>query len=117
MPQNQTDQAADQPTGGAVIDELRLVIQDVRTRLDPMLADMATMQTTFRLAQLYLDRPAPDGTADLGDVDGAVAALNEHADTLSAAAEHTVNSVRERGDRIDATLAEIRRIRAETGPA
>lgn len=124
MPQDRADQVTDQQAGEAVIDELRVFIEDVRAwleavpiRLDPMLSVIAAMQGTVQSAQLDLVRPVSGGTAESAQVDVAAAALNDHAGTLAATAEHAAEAVRERGDRIDAMLAEIRRIRAETVPA
>ena len=107
-----------------------MLIGDVRTWLEaiPVAAEqglpriirlhgaVGSAPLVFGLSE-YWSLPLSDVTPDTAQLDVAVAALTDHADTLAATAEHAAKAVRARGDRIDNMLAEIRRIRAETVPA
>jgi hypothetical protein len=130
MPQDQTDRTAGQQAGEAVLEELRVLIGDVRTWLEAM--PVATEPGLPRIVRLhgavgsaplvlglseYLGLPLSDVTPETAQLDVAIAVLDDHADALLATAERATEAVRERGDRIDAILAEIRRIRAGTRPA
>ena len=124
MSQNQTDQATGRQAGEDLIEELRVLIRDVRTwfeampiRVDPTLSVIAAVQDAVGPAPVASGRPVSDATPESVQLDVAAAALDAHADALSATAERAAEAVRERGDRIDAILAEIRHIRAETVPA
>ena len=124
MPQDQTHQTTGRQAGEDLIEELRVLIRDVRTwieaipvRVDPMLSVIAAVQDAVGPAPVASGRPISDATPESVQLDVAVDALNSHADALSTTAERGAEAVRERGDRIDAILAEIRHIRAETVPA
>lgn len=121
MTQNQKDRSTDRHAGEAVFDELRVLIRDVRSWLgampvpaEPLWVDIAPLQDAVHSASVGSARAAPDVVPDAAQLDGAVAALDANADMLSATASRASEAARERGDRIDAMLAEISRVRAET---
>jgi hypothetical protein len=124
MPSNQADQITHPQEGETVFEELRVIIQDVRTlleampsRVEPMLSLIEAMQGAVGTGSIASSNPITDTTPEMAQVDMAVAALNAQADIISATTEHAAEAVRERGDRIEAMLAEIRRIRADAIPA
>ena len=123
MPQDQTDQMTERRADEAIIDEFRVLLRNVRTSLEaivatgPLLSDIiASTQGATGLGGVVSGHPVPDPASERAELDEAVAALDASADALSVSAAHAADAVRERGDRIDAVLAEIRRVRAETVP-
>ena len=124
MPQNRAGQTTGQRGGDAVFAELRGLIDDVRSwheampiPSEPILSDIEPAQDAAGSSQIAASNAVAGVTPDTARLAMAAATLDDHAGTLAATAEHAAQAVRERGDRIDAMLAEIRRIRAETVPA
>jgi hypothetical protein len=109
MPQDQTGHTTDRQATEVVVDELRVLIRDVRAWLEVM-----PIRTTAIADDTKATWGAASGTAEL---DLAVAAFDFRAAELSVAAEHAATLVQERAKEIDSVLAEIRRVRAETAAA
>lgn len=102
MPQDQTSQTVGRPAADAVLDELRMLMRDVRAWLDavPGAPDAAI-----------------EDTSKSADLDVAVAALDANAGSLSAIARRAAAAVQDRADQTDAILDEIRRVRTQTQAA
>ena|SRR5579864_8858651 len=100
MPQDETSQTMDRPETDVVLDDLRVLMRDVRAWLD-------AMPVAYGLG------PDPSDP-EMEGMEPALAALDINAACLSALAKQTAEAVQERADQTDAILAEIRRVRAET---
>jgi hypothetical protein len=124
MPQDHTGHSMDQPATQAVVVELWTPIRDVRVRLDAIPMPVEPARAVI-VPSAYWETPAPTdaGSSEAHEVprpaelDVASTALGADAATLSLSAEHAADAVRTHGDEIDAILAEIRRVTAETAAA
>ena len=135
MPEGEAGQRLSGSAADDVVDELRTLIRDMRAWLEAMpitaeatgaiAADViapiqanwvgASRQSSDR--QHVADASASDASVDTAGLDQTVAALDSHAAALTEIAARASESVLARGEQIDAILAEIRRVRAETATA
>lgn len=86
---------------------------DILVERDRMLAGIDEAVALLSRLQIAVASTAPFSP----DLDQAINALDRDTAALCAVAEHAAEAAFERGNEIDATLAEIRRVRAQSAAA
>lgn len=128
MPNDTPNQVTDQHATDSAVEELRALVHDVYRRLasaravgeppTPQIKEIKVWQEIVEAMSGGWDGLAKQRTL-LQEIDLAlaVAALDEHTDSLATIAEHAAVAVEGRAAGIDAVLSEIRRIRSATDAA